>query len=475
MKIGTLALLSSAVATSDAMNLRSLFSHSHNSDNAAAEPTNAVEPAANNANEQERDLQTEQVQTGNCWHSASSSPPDAAWHPVYAAGWTNGYCAFKLDCNSPSYSSQLACCKGAYGGQISGYCLNQLPSPPTTSPTTGGGLDVWYPDYETPWSEAGCRNDRPMPSGRPTYSSMLACCKGAYAGQVSGKCISMLPSPPTSSPTTSDFDAGFWYPDYDTQWSDAGCSNKLPLPYNNVNDRPNYKTQLACCKGAYGGQTSGVCLSQLPSPPTTSPTGTGGYDFWYPMYSVSWDQGYCDNSRPLPFTPGGRPTYSTQLACCKGAYGGQVSGACISGPNGLPNPPTSSPTSVNEYGYVPDRSTSPGVCTKGSKSNNEPSKGTELECCEHYYGWQLDDHCACGVDPCYSQECTGTGAWADGATKVTFTVGGRTYEGYTNSGGCPLLQKAESGSSPAVTIFPWTKKDITTPSPTKNPTPKPTA
>lgn len=62
----------------------------------------------------------------------------------------------------------------------------QLPDPPTMSPTTVGGVDVWYPKYDMAWHEAYCVNERPMPSGRPEYPTMLACCKGAYAGQLSG-------------------------------------------------------------------------------------------------------------------------------------------------------------------------------------------------------------------------------------------------------------------------------------------------
>ena len=44
-----------------------------------------------------------------------------------------------------------------------------------------GGVD------STDWAHAGCKNDLPLPctaGGRPTYASMLACCKGAYASQV---------------------------------------------------------------------------------------------------------------------------------------------------------------------------------------------------------------------------------------------------------------------------------------------------
>ena len=109
------------------------------------------------------------------------------WHPQYYAGWTKGFCGFIKDCNSPGYSTELACCKHAYAGQMSRYCVSKLPSPPTTSPTKGGGLDVYYPDYDTAWTEAGCINNYPMPSGRPMYTTMVACCKHAYGGQVSGE------------------------------------------------------------------------------------------------------------------------------------------------------------------------------------------------------------------------------------------------------------------------------------------------
>ena len=80
------------------------------------------------------------------------------------------------------------------------------------SPTSAGGLDVYYPDYDTTWDKAACVNTRPMPSGRPVYLTMLACCKGAYAGQWSGYCISQLEAPPTTSPTSNDRTVDFWYP-----------------------------------------------------------------------------------------------------------------------------------------------------------------------------------------------------------------------------------------------------------------------
>ena len=93
---------------------------------------------------------------------------------------------------------------------------------------------------------------------------MLECCQNAFAGQISGKCISMLPEDirPTTSPTNTDRTADFWYPMYEITWSTSGCSNKLPLPYNNVNDRPNYSSGEECCAKAYGGQTSMACVCE---------------------------------------------------------------------------------------------------------------------------------------------------------------------------------------------------------------------
>ncbi|KAL7524469.1 hypothetical protein ACHAXR_000589, partial [Thalassiosira sp. AJA248-18] len=107
-----------------------------------------------------RDLQTN---ANGCWNIEGKTPAKQ-WHPTYAAGWTNGYCRETIDCNSPGYPTELACCKGAYAGQNTGFCLSQLPNPPTPSPTDAGGLDVYYPDYDTPYADAYCKNERPMPN-----------------------------------------------------------------------------------------------------------------------------------------------------------------------------------------------------------------------------------------------------------------------------------------------------------------------
>lgn len=71
-----------------------------------------------------------------------------------------------------------------------------------------------------------------------------------------------------------------------------------------------------CCNGSYKDQDSGMCLSMLPEPPTSSPTEEGGLDVWYADYSITrYDDGVCINDRPLP---SGRTAFESQLACCLG-------------------------------------------------------------------------------------------------------------------------------------------------------------
>ena len=175
MTLASLALLSSLLVSADARNVRFLtkVTGTH-TDSAATKDADVID-------QEHRDLVT-------CGDGSTSVN---AWHPNYSAGWTNGYCHLTKDCNSPSYATELACCKGAYAGQTSGHCVSQLPNPPTTSPTATGGLDVYYPLYEvSDWAGGHCTNLRPLPSGRPSYATMLACCKGAYAGQESGERLS---------------------------------------------------------------------------------------------------------------------------------------------------------------------------------------------------------------------------------------------------------------------------------------------
>ena len=200
----------------------------------------------------------------------------AAYHPNYSFPWDQGKCELTITCNSPSYSTELECCKGAYGGQISMACIRHLDNAPTSQPTKVGGSDIYYPDYTLPWPEGKCINTTPVPNGRPIYSNMMACCKGAYGGQMSMACIHGLPNPPTSSPTK--LGGGVYYPDYTLPWPDGKCINTRPVP----SGWPTFESMLACCKGAYGGQMSMACIQALPDPPTSAPTKIGGPDMYYP-------------------------------------------------------------------------------------------------------------------------------------------------------------------------------------------------
>jgi len=375
--------------------------------------------------------------SGKCLSQLASPPttsPTMAggmagfYYADYETAWSDAGCLNTMPIpfnrgDRPEYDTHLACCKAAYGGQMSGKCLSQLASPPTTSPTIAGGLgDEWYPDYATSWPEAGCLNKVPVPSGRPTYDSQLACCKAAYGGQTSGKCLSQLASPPTTSPTMAGGVGNDWYPDYDTAWSDAGCKNELPLPFTS-NSRPTYDTQLACCKAAYGGQTSGKCLSQLESPPTTSPTIAGGLGLeWYPDYTTAWSDAGCTNAVPKPFNDGDRPTYDTQIACCKAAYGGQTSGKCLSQ---LASPPTTSPTTTGNVGsdYYPDytKAWPSGVCINSLPvPSGRPTYSTQSSCCSGAYGGQTSMACLCDADPCYSCKCGSTTFLTNASCSATF-------------------------------------------------------
>jgi hypothetical protein len=245
----------------------------------------------------------------------------AAYHPDYSLPWSEGKCVLTTTCNSPSYVTELACCKEAYAGQTSNFCISQMANPPTSSPTKTGGPDAYYADYTLPWPEGKCINTVPVPSGRQIYSTQLACCKEAYAGQVSNMCVRDLATPPTTAPTKAGAAGTDYYPDYSLAWPEGKCINTQPIP----SGRPTYTSQLACCKAAYGGQVSNACIKDLANPPTSAPTKVGGPDAFYADYSLPWPAGVCINTVPVP---SGRPTYTTQLACCQAAYAGQVSLAC---------------------------------------------------------------------------------------------------------------------------------------------------
>ena len=183
---------------------------------------------------------------------------------------------------------------------------------------------LWHPDYTVAWSESGCVSKADC--NQAGFATEAECCAQYFGGQTGGLCAAAAAGGGTK-----------WYADYGTAWPTAGCKSSTPYP---VYASTLYDTQLDCCKAAYAGQTSGACVGQLPSPPTTSPTAAGaaGSD-WYADYATSWSVAGCKNTLPRPNYA--IVLYATELECCKAAYGGQVSEACV---QGLPNPPTKSPS-----------------------------------------------------------------------------------------------------------------------------------
>ncbi|EJK73206.1 hypothetical protein THAOC_05193, partial [Thalassiosira oceanica] len=328
-------------------------------------------------------------------------------YPDYDSAWSVAGCKNELPLpfnrgDRPEYGTHLECCKNAYGGQTSGQCLSELASPLTTSPTIAGGIgDKWYPDYETAWSEAGCKADLPVPSGRPNYDTHLECCKGAYGGQTSGKCLSQLASPPTTSPTIAGGIGDKWYPDYDTAWSEAGCKADLPLPFRRTPPHLRYSTRVL---QGFLRRTDVRQVSQRAREPSHD---LAHYFRRYPDYSAAWSDAGCKNELPLPFTRGDRPEYATHLECCKNAYGGQTSGKCLSE---LASPPTTSPTNEGNTGseYYPDyqKAWPDGVCINQLPvPSGRPTYSSKSSCCSGAYGGQSSQACLCDANPCYSCKC----------------------------------------------------------------------
>ena len=275
---------------------------------AVAEGNDADKSSSTNSQLQQQHQQRRDLLSSWC---PSSTP--VLWHRDLTKTWSAGTCINVADCDSPGFQTQLECCKGAFGGQMSGACLKGLPNPPTQLPTSlstkspsqlptslptksptalNTNEGKWYADYGTTWTDAGCKTTLPHPNYATLFfDTQLLCCKSSFAGQTSNACLKGLPDPPTQlptslstkspshlptstptkSPTAINPNEGKWYADYGTVWINAGCKNTLP--------HPNYAThyfesQEECCNSAYAGQTSGACLiglrSKSPIMPTTN-------------------------------------------------------------------------------------------------------------------------------------------------------------------------------------------------------------
>jgi len=254
MKLTVLLLIPFATAPVESLRLRRVAA-------ADIEPEAAEESEAAIAIiDDDSDRRGEERELLSAWCDPNTP---AKWHPNYAVAWSTAGCTYRADCDSPGFESELACCDGAYGGQVSGACKAGFANPSTTT-------TKWYADYGTSWAIAGCKSTFPYPNYATTFfDKQLDCCKGAYGGQTSGACLAGLPNSPTMAPVTAAGVGGKWYANYGVAWSIAGCKNTFPYPnYAAIF----YSSQLECCKGAFGGQTSNACLMGLPMAPTLLPT-----------------------------------------------------------------------------------------------------------------------------------------------------------------------------------------------------------
>jgi len=209
------------------------------------------------------------------------------------------------------------------------------PLPPTQ--TTG---DKWYPDYNPIWAKGTCSNSYPAPSGRPHYDSLSECCAKAYGGQVSGACVALLPSSPVESTS---------------------------IPSSTIPDGSSFLGSLSIEEGTQ----------------PTNEVGQSGMK-WYPDYNPIWALGVCSNTAPAP---SGRPHYESQSECCKMAYGGQASGACVGY--------TTSTVSKLET-YYPNYSGNwaEGTCINAYPApSSRPQYNSQQDCCEKAYAGQSSGAC----------------------------------------------------------------------------------
>ena len=132
-----------------------------------------------------------------------------------------------------------------------------------------------------------------------------------------------------------------------------------------------------------------------------------GEGSFFPDYETKWEDATCLNTKPFPFTPGSRPVYNTQLECCKLAYAGQTSKACLAGlPEGLR--PTSSPTGPNGPGWYNNQNDGDAAVRVCTQETPRPQWGTSgdydtlLECCNKEFGWQTSKACYCEATQCAS-------------------------------------------------------------------------
>ncbi len=303
-----------AVSTAESLSLRGVLGKDEAKVDAAA--SSAVINGATSAVQQQDGRELQWIP--NC-------ATVAYWHPVYTAGWENGFCSQTTGCNAPSYLTAADCCGSAYLGQSTRACEIAAgisppppPTPPSPSPPTPGATQ-WYPDYGAQWAVGKCIDTLPLPpyGSRPLYDTQLECCKMAYAGQTNNYCIQNLANPPTSSPSVSPTSKPTSTPttskptDTPTE-KPTGAPSVSPTTGAPTTSKPTGVPSEAPTKSPTGEPTT---MTPTASPTTAGPTVTQYGSLWYPNYSLQ----ICSNKLPLPVN-GAAPTSNSKEECCMGNY-----------------------------------------------------------------------------------------------------------------------------------------------------------
>lgn len=203
------------------------------------------------------------------------APPSGGgvWYPDYSAQWAVGKCIDTLPLppygSRPLYTTQLECCKGAYAGQTSFYCIKNLvnaptsmpTTPPTQKPSTGPttfkptgvpttSVPTGVPTTPPPTGEPTTTPPTtPVPTGGPTFQPTSSPSKAPTTRTPTAV-------PTTTAPTVTQYGT-MWYPNYSAGY----CSNKLPLPVNGA--APFSDSKENCCNGNYNWRYA-LCMAGGP-------------------------------------------------------------------------------------------------------------------------------------------------------------------------------------------------------------------
>ena len=227
------------------------------------------------------------------------------------------------------FDDQLACCKGAYDGQTSGACIKGIPNPPTFSPTTSTPTTTNVTNTYLPNSDDTTNASNPSPNetvknpecdSEPDFVSMKSgtgCKEYIYCEQNVIVLTVSCPDGLLFNGMYCDFSENVVCVDPETVTSTTSPGKSTALtPIETASPSQSLTTNTA-------SPSTRSTSSHTTSTPSVGPAAAGK---WYAEQGT-WSIGGCKNTIPYPIYA--TVFFDNQLACCKGAFDGQMSGACI--------------------------------------------------------------------------------------------------------------------------------------------------